>query len=592
MLPYRSIYDLVDTCSKKGVLHAVICPGSRSAPLTLAFANHPNIKCFIIPDERSAAFIALGISQSTGLPVALICTSGSAGYNFAPAVAEAFFSSIPLLVFTADRPPEMIDQLDGQTIRQENLYGQHVKKYYELPVDEHATNDWYVNRTINEAINLATTGLPGPVHINVPFREPFYPKPNEPIIFNVQRIINLIPSNHQLTVEQIAQLKAKWKSVKKILVVSGQSNYEPKITATLQSLLKKIQIPIIGELLTNLHCVPNILQHAELFLGQSPDGLKETLQPELLITFGKSILSKNVKLFLRKYPAAQHWHIQPEGDYADTFKQLTTVLRCTPDFFFGIVPATEAKETFRNQKQNNYYQLWQAEEHRAIQAKLKFCGEVSGGEFNFVRQLMEGLPSRCNLHLANSMSVRYANLVTLSVKQKGIRVFSNRGTSGIDGCTSTAVGHSLANEIPNILITGDMALFYDRNAFWHNYNIANLRVAVVNNHGGIIFKMIDGPSGRYEVDEYFVTHQRLTAKSLAHEFAIGYDMLDGYKHKTLAVQDATRKWKNSIKHFFEFDGKTKILELESRQEARPENGEKAIEEFKTLLTLMKKNYDG
>jgi 2-succinyl-5-enolpyruvyl-6-hydroxy-3-cyclohexene-1-carboxylate synthase len=126
-LKYQFIYDLVETCSQKGIINAVICPGSRSAPLTLAFANHPGIKCFVIADERSAGFVALGIAQSTKLPVVLVCTSGSAAYNFAPAIAEAFFQHIPLIVFTADRPPEMIDQIDGQTIWHKNLYGFLVK---------------------------------------------------------------------------------------------------------------------------------------------------------------------------------------------------------------------------------------------------------------------------------------------------------------------------------------------------------------------------------------------------------------------------------------------------------------------------------
>ena len=516
--------------------------------------------------------MALGIAQNTGLPVALICTSGSAAYNFAPAIAEAFFQHIPLLVFTADRPPEMIDQLDGQTIRQKNLYGQHVKKYFELPVDENPANNWFVNRTINEAINLCGSGCCGPVHINAPFREPFYPKPNEPIVYNKSRVINIVESASTLSAEQVVQLKTQWKSYKKILIVAGQSSFNNKLISSIQLFLKKLQVPVIGELLSNLHPINNILQHTELFLGNCPDELKSTLQPELLITFGQSIISKNVKVFLRKYPATQHWHIQPHGDYADTFQNLSTVLRCTPEFFFDNIPAIEAKDTFRNQKQNNYYQLWQAEEHRAIQAKLKFCGEVSGGEFNFVRNLMEALPSRCNLHLANSMSVRYANLVSLSTKQKGVRVFSNRGTSGIDGCTSTAAGHSLTSDIPNILITGDMAFFYDRNAFWHNYSIPNLRVAVLNNHGGIIFKMIDGPAGRNEADEYFVTQQKLNAKSTAHEFGVGYEQVEN-----------PRKWKNSIKSFFEFEGKAKILELESEKE-------KSINEFNILKSLMKKSY--
>jgi 2-succinyl-5-enolpyruvyl-6-hydroxy-3-cyclohexene-1-carboxylate synthase len=571
-LKYQHIYDLVETCSKKGVLHAVICPGSRSAPLTLAFANHPNIRCFVVPDERSAAFMALGIAQNTGFPAALVCTSGSAAYNFAPAVAEAFFQHIPLLVLTADRPPEMIDQLDGQTIRQKNLYGAHIKKYFELPVDEGATQSWFVNRMINEAINLSKSGVAGPVHMNAPFREPFYPAQDEPIVYNPVRIIQETQTEAQLSTSQISQLKAQWKSFKKVLVVAGQSDYNPKAISGLQGLMKKIKVPVVGELLSNLHPVPNVIQLADLFLGQAPDELKETLRPELLITFGKSILSKNVKVFLRKYPAIQHWHIQAHGDYADTFLNLTQVIRCNPEFFFDHVPATEAKDTFRNQKQNNYYQLWQAEEHRATQAKLAYCGAVPAGEFNLVRQVMEQLPSRCNLHLANSMSVRYANLVTLAAKQKGIRVFSNRGTSGIDGCTSTSIGHSLVSDVPNILITGDMAFFYDRNAFWHNYPVPNLRIVVLNNHGGIIFNMIDGPAGRHEAAEYFVTRQALTAKSLASEFGLGYDCIE-----------SSKRWKTALKNFFEFNGKAKILELDSHQQ-------KTIDEFSTLKSIMKKSY--
>jgi 2-succinyl-5-enolpyruvyl-6-hydroxy-3-cyclohexene-1-carboxylate synthase len=165
---------------------------------------------------------------------------------------------------------------------------------------------------------------------------------------------------------------------------------------------------------------------------------------------------------------------------------------------------------------------------------------------------MQSLPDNCNLHLANSMSVRYSNVIGLIAKQKNIQVYANRGTSGIDGCTSTAIGHSLSNERPNILITGDVAFFYDRNAFWHNYSLSNLRIVLLNNHGGVIFKMIDGPGSLPEADEYFVTRQRLTAKKLCEEF--------GFDHLRL---DNKRKVKNLVKDFFEFDGKTKILEIET-----------------------------
>jgi 2-succinyl-5-enolpyruvyl-6-hydroxy-3-cyclohexene-1-carboxylate synthase len=571
-LKYQHIYDLVETCSRKGILYAVICPGSRSAPLTIAFANHPSIKSLVIPDERSAAFVALGIAQNTGMPVALVCTSGSAGYNFAPAIAEAFFQHIPLVVFTADRPPEMIDQLDGQTIRQRHLYGTHVKRYFELPVEEGPSAAWHVNRSINEAINVAQHGQPGPVHLNVPFREPFYPAAQESITFNKVRSIHESASETIIQDAVLNKLKATWKSAKKILIVAGQCDMNQRLITTLNVLQKRQQVPLVGELLTNLHGVNYVVQLADLFLGAAPDELKKILQPDLLITFGNSIVSKQVKTFLRQYAPTDHWHIQAHGDYADTYQSLTQVVRCTPEYFFERIPATDAHETFRNQKQNNYFQLWQAEEHRATQSKLTFAGEAPYGEFSLVRTVMESLPTRCNLHVANSMSIRYANWIGLSARQKGIRVFCNRGTSGIDGCTSTAVGHSVASEIPNILITGDMAFFYDRNAFWHLYVLPNLRVVVLNNHGGIIFNMIDGPAGRPEAQEYFVTHQARTAKALAQEYQFEYENLN-----------QSRKWKNALKTFFEFNGKTKILELESDQQ-------KTTEEFKKLKSIMKKSY--
>ena len=177
-MPYalQPIWNIAHICYKHGIENVIISPGSRSAPLTLAFARHENLNCKVVADERSAAFVALGIAQQTGKPVVLICTSGSAAYNYAPAIAEAYFQQIPLLVLTADRPPEWIDQLDGQTIRQNNIYGKHVKESYTLPVDlSHKDAIWHVGRIVSEAINLSKTYPFAPVHINAPFREPFYP---------------------------------------------------------------------------------------------------------------------------------------------------------------------------------------------------------------------------------------------------------------------------------------------------------------------------------------------------------------------------------------------------------------------------------
>jgi 2-succinyl-5-enolpyruvyl-6-hydroxy-3-cyclohexene-1-carboxylate synthase len=191
------------------------------------------------------------------------------------------------------------------------------------------------------------------------------------------------------------------------------------------------------------------------------------------------------------------------------------------------------------------------------------------GELYLLKEFIRSLPPRCNLHLANSMTVRYANFISLEAGKKGIHVFSNRGTSGIDGCTSTAVGHSLTSDVPNFLITGDMAFFYDRNAFWHNYDIPHLRVFLVNNHGGIIFNLIDGPANLAELDEFFVTTQRLSGKHLATEFDIDYSNIGTLKQV-----------KNTIKSFLEFDGKPKILEIDTDRKVNKEIFDKFLQHVK------------
>jgi 2-succinyl-5-enolpyruvyl-6-hydroxy-3-cyclohexene-1-carboxylate synthase len=276
---------------------------------------------------------------------------------------------------------------------------------------------------------------------------------------------------------------------------------------------------------------------------------------------------------LRKSAPKAHWHIQPSGDVTDPFQSVTEIFRANPSSFFLFASGIKRDDQFVNQKQTNFRDLWEIEERKAIRSVEEFFPQTDLGELELVREVIKALPLNANLHLANSMSVRYANFIGLSEKQKDITVFANRGTSGIDGCTSTAVGHCLASEKPNILITGDIAFFYDRNAFWHNYNLPNLRIVLLNNHGGVIFKMIDGPASLPESDEYFVTKQRLNATYICQEFGMDHLRLDN-----------RRKLKNALKDFFDFDGRTKILELESDIALN-----KTV--FEQLKQKIKKNYE-
>ncbi|MEQ9437613.1 MAG: 2-succinyl-5-enolpyruvyl-6-hydroxy-3-cyclohexene-1-carboxylic-acid synthase [Cyclobacteriaceae bacterium] len=519
-----SIVAIAQICASLGIRRAVISPGSRSAPLTIALVRHPDIQTYTVSDERSAAFIGLGMARQHQSPVALVCTSGSAAYNYAPAIAEAYFQQIPLVVFTADRPPEWIDQLDGQTIRQQGIYGKHVKAGYELPVGQTEMDFWYATRQVAEAINLSQTAPYGPVHVNVPIREPFYPEKNEEINFDpAVKVVRTVPGSLALSAVQLQQLQTEWNGYERKLIVAGQQPLHSELSEVVGSLSQQQQIPVVADIISNLHPASAAIKHADNFLSAGDDEAFTALRPDLLITFGLSVISKNLKIFLRKNRPQAHWHIQPSGTAADTFQSLTRVLHTEPASFFQQTKSWEVSS-----RAAGFYQAWATKEQQITKKLQTFFEqpEVSASEFQAVFEVLKQLPDQTNVHLANSMAVRYANLIGLPGHQSQIEVWANRGTSGIDGSSSTAVGAALASDRLNVLITGDLAFFYDRNAFWHNYSLPNLRIVLLNNHAGGIFRMIDGPRQQPELEEYFETKQSLKAKNTARDFGMEYHQLD------------------------------------------------------------------
>ncbi len=513
------INDIAAVCAGHGIKTAVISPGSRSAALTLAFVRHPDLDTKVIPDERSAAFVAMGMAQQQQKPVALICTSGSAAFNYAPAVAEAFFQEIPLLILTADRPPEWINQYDGQTIQQENIYGKHVKASYSYPDNpDHTDITWHGNRMVNEALLQCVSEPRGPVHINVPLREPFYPESDEKIFFRKVRLIERSESKTSLSDQNWEALTETWRQSKKRLIIGGQLGHNEQLQAALQAFSLEHQSPVISDIISNLHGLDNAILHQDAFLTAERDQENVGLTPDLLITFGKSNISKNLKRFIRKHKPAHHWHIQPHERYQDTFQSLTQIIPMEATTFFMEFMQRLSAET----SPANYLKAWQERDADKKVKNSEFFQTQPFGEFEAVKEAMAALPADSQLHLANSMSVRYANLLGLR-DRADITVFCNRGTSGIDGSNSTAVGAALAQAQPVTLITGDLAFFYDRNAFWHNYSLANLRIILLNNHAGGIFRMIKGPSDQPELDEYFETQQQLTAEHTARDFGMTYN---------------------------------------------------------------------
>ncbi len=536
----QPILDLVAICAAQGIRQVVLSPGSRCAPLTLAFARHPEMEVRTISDERSAAFIALGMAQQLKQPVVLVCTSGSAALNYYPAIAEAFFQQIPLLVLTADRPPEWVDQWDGQTIFQEEVYGKHVKKSFRFPDSfAHADQVWFAQRTVNEAIHLSRQFPAGPVHINIPLREPFYPEPGEVFEFPKQpRTFQVESPSFSLNTESLAKLKQELQSKRRILLVPGQQGSDPELLQVLEELARAKQVVTVADSISNMQGDGSITLH-DHWIGN--EVFQEELRPDLLITFGKSIISKSLKLFLRKQQVT-HWHIQPDGQAKDTFQSLSRVLGCEPilalRWMLEVVPTQDS----------SYFQSWQNLEARVSGALPKVLREVEFGEYGALATVLDCMPSSSLIHMANSMAARYLNFLGRRTQE----ICCNRGTSGIDGSSSTAVGAAFVREGLVTLITGDMAFFYDRNAFWHNYPLANLRIILLNNHAGGIFRLIDGPAKQPELTEFFETQQALTAVHLAAEYGFHY-----------AAVTTSEELETALSEFYEPSLQPKIIEIAS-----------------------------
>lgn len=538
------INDIAAVCAGHGIETAIISPGSRSAPLTLAFNQHPSIEVKVIADERSAAFIAIGIAQQQKKPVALICTSGSAVYNYAPAVAEAYYQEVPLLILSADRPPEWTNQYDGQTIQQSEIFGKHVKASYDFPVDaNHSDSAWHANRIINEAIIKAESLPRGPVHINIPLREPFYPDDQEKISFdNAPRIISSPSLEQHLSENDWEGLAKDWNSAKKRLLIIGQLEADETLTKVINAFAGRTNTLVINDLIGNQHQVDGAIQSQDTFL--QPDSIKALtdLSPDLLITIGKSLISKNLKFFLRNNPPLTHWHIHPSHQVNDSLQHLTKWLPTQPKRFLS-----ELSQRSTSSTTSGFNSLWRDLDLKAKHTTASFLERCPFGEFQAVNVCLKALPHTSQLHLANSMSVRYANLIGLS---QDIEVFANRGTSGIDGSNGTAVGATLSQDKTVTLLTGDMAFLYDRNAFWHNYDLSNLRIIILNNHGGGIFRMIKGPQQQPDYEKLFETHQPLSAENTAKDYGFAY-------HSCTELNDLNE----ILASFFEESSSAKVLEI-------------------------------
>lgn len=474
-------------------------------------------------DERPAGFIALGIAQQINTPVVLICTSGSAAYNFAPAIAEAFFQQIPLLVLTADRPKEWQHQYDGQTIYQSEIYGKHVKRSFELSPDyQHKDVPWAINRIVNEALNIASARPFGPVHINVPIREPFYPTETESFSASDQvRIVRRSQTEAVLSTEDWNTLMDEWEDSRRILIAVGQGRLKEKLIQAMTRISEEWHIPVVADRISNLPGRIFIANH-DLFLGA---GNTADLKPDLLITVGLSFISKELKQFFRGNVALNHWHVGIDNFLADPAQSMTRQIPVMADYFFeNIFEKIDYQLFVQNsdpENDSNYAARWHRSNTRMEASKQSYLGKLTTlTDLTSLEIVFRCIKREFQLHLANSMSVRYVNVLT--VPEHITEVFANRGTSGIDGCVSTAIGAARVNKVPTLLIVGDVAFLYDRNGLLTKTLPPTLKILVLNNAGGNIFRMIDGPGRLPEMEELFETRHSFSARRTCEDSNIAY----------------------------------------------------------------------
>ncbi|GAA0720343.1 2-succinyl-5-enolpyruvyl-6-hydroxy-3-cyclohexene- 1-carboxylic-acid synthase [Aquimarina litoralis] len=513
---------IVALCEAKGIHHVVISPGSRNAPLTIGFTENPEMQCYSIVDERCAAFFALGIAQQIRKPVALVCTSGSALLNYYPAISEAFYSDIPLVILSADRPVERIDIGDGQTIRQKNVFDNHIlysANLYSEIVPEIAIEDIKVKqkqheaqkhneREINLALNVAIQEN-GPVHINVPFYEPLYDTLEKPTVF--PKNIPVEFTEHRISKTLYANMLDEWNGANRKLILIGV-NYPNVIDQKWIDLLANDpSVLVLTETTSNIHHYSHINCIDQLITSLEENDFMK-LQPDVLLTFGGMVVSKRIKAFLRKYQPKVHWHIDEKKAY-DTYFCLTEHIKMNPNkFLLDFLPKTTVTV-------NDYKSYWISVRERRRAKHKEYVEKVDFTDLKAFEAIFDAIPNHQMIQLSNSSTVRYAQLFSLN---PSFSVFCNRGTSGIDGSTSTAIGAAIVSNTPTTLLTGDLSFFYDSNGLWNNYIPSNFKIILINNGGGGIFRILPGKSESDNFSTYFETKHNLTAEQLCTMFQINY----------------------------------------------------------------------
>jgi 2-succinyl-5-enolpyruvyl-6-hydroxy-3-cyclohexene-1-carboxylate synthase len=528
LFAYRNVNQLwafvfTETLKRLGLTCAVICPGSRSTPLTVAFAQQiPHIEAISILDERSAAFFALGVAKATGKPVALVCTSGTAGANFYPAVIEAKESRVPLLLLTTDRPAELRDCHSGQTIDQVKLYGSYPNWQAELAIPSPDMEMLaYLRQMVIYAWERTQTPTKGPVHLNIPFRDPLAPVPDgSDLQLNVEKffaaITNTIPTpNSRLPTPQ------QWQQCDRGIIIAGvaQPQNPQEYCRAIAQLSQTLQWPVLAEGLSPLRNYaelnPDLISTYDLILRNQE--LAKQLTPEMVIQVGDLPTSKELRTWLTA-TQPQRWVIDPSDQNLDPLHGQTTHLRVK-------VEDLVVDKSDNNKLASEYLQLWcnaEAKVRIAVDQTMATIEDLFEGKAAWL--LSQILPPGTPLFIANSMPVRDVEFFWRP-NNLGVRSHFNRGANGIDGTLSTALGIAHRQQ-SSVMLTGDLALLHDTNGFLiRNKFIGHLTIVLINNNGGGIFEML--PIAKFEppFEEFFATPQDIDFAQLCTTYGVEHELI-------------------------------------------------------------------
>lgn len=507
---------ICNVLASQGVRDAIISPGSRNTPFILALDDLNNIEKHVVIDERSASFMALGMAQLSRRPVVLCCTSGTALLNYAPAVAEAYYQGVPLIIVSADRPAEWIDQDDSQTLRQFEALRNYVKASFDIPdfpaEDENMT--WYVNRIANEAYLSCISDNPGPVHINMHFSEPLAATHQgvspRPLIIKADTQSCLPP--------QVIKSLAQDALNKRVLIVAGQHYPSHRLNRAMAILSHIPNIAIWAESISNIHiagitgCIDRTLT--------AIDTDDEKFSPDIIISFGGSLVSRKAKEYLRKQKDCAHWAVGYSRTHiADPFMHLRRLIECAPEVFFSHF----ANAVCRLHPKGTYAEVWQEAGLKALHRHTAKLNAAPWSALKAFAIIMTHIPTKANLQLSNGTSIRYAQLFD----SRHIHAsYCNRGVSGIDGSTSTAMGAAWLYGHQTLLISGDMSFAYDIGALASPYVNPDMKIIVINNQGGEIFRFIKTTSALPEREHYFSVNPILPLPDLAKAYGFNYWQAD------------------------------------------------------------------